>query len=65
MNKKFTTHEPKKLPVFPMEFKALVPNRVDRRVKQFAPLLSKAEKEQVKHMTNHQRVVFLKQVRES
>jgi hypothetical protein len=27
--------------------------------------LSKAEKEQVKHMTNHQRVVFLKQVRES
>ncbi len=65
MNPKFTSHEPKRLPVFPMEFKQPVPNRVDRHVKVFPQLLSKAEKEQVKHMTNHQRIVFLKQVRES
>jgi hypothetical protein len=63
MNPKYTTHEPKKLPVYPVELKAPAPNRAKKRVKRFDPLLSNEEKKSIKTMTQHQRVINLRIIR--
>jgi hypothetical protein len=59
MNKKYTTHEPKKLPVYPVECETK-PRKTMKRVPLFFPLLSQDEKEKVMKMTNHERIEYLK-----
>jgi hypothetical protein len=61
MNPKYTTHEPKKLPVYPIECETK-PRKTVKRAPLFFSNLSREEKEKIKKMTNHERVEYLREM---
>jgi hypothetical protein len=62
MNPKYTTHEPKKLPVYQVECETK-PKKTKKRKPLFFARLSQDEKEKIKKMTNHERVEYLREMR--
>ena len=65
MNPKYSEHEPKKLPVYPVEVIRKPKKVKDKIISTFRPLLSPRQKEEIKGLTQHQRVLFLKRARSS
>jgi hypothetical protein len=64
MNPKYTKHEPKHLPVYPVNGIVYKPKKIkSAKISVFLPMLSRKEKLAVEHMTQHQRVLYLSEAR--
>ena len=61
MNKKYTKHEEKKLPVHPVEGIANIPKKkIKKKTSGFAPEFDKKEKEIIRHLSQDERIVFIR-----